>query len=251
MPSWARRSGDLGRHLAARQNVRDRRCPCVLSLGLERRPATRCIRRSRVWSTSRKREASSTSHAGTARALCMPQSRVPGHATGRRAPTCSRTEWSSVRRHVWRNRSPLAPGPGARHDRRPLRPRLERFAVHTPGSAVLERLPRPDRIGARARRPVDVHGAGPAHSPLLAKQRGRNQRIPRTTTDRILADYETSGFGYCDYPGMRDWGDALVKPKWVRAAVAGRDGLEFVVDDHDKVVSWAGAQDVVTCVRRS
>ncbi len=71
---------------------------------------------------------------------------------------------------------------------------------------------------------------------------------PEETMARILADYETSGFGYCDYAGMRDWGDALVKPKWVRAAVAGRDGLELV-DYHE--TGWAGAQDVVTCVRRS
>jgi SAM-dependent methyltransferase len=70
---------------------------------------------------------------------------------------------------------------------------------------------------------------------------------PREAMDRILAGYDTAGFGYGDYTGMRDWGDALVRPEWVRAMIAGRDALELV----DYLESgWAGAQDVVTCLHR-
>jgi len=70
---------------------------------------------------------------------------------------------------------------------------------------------------------------------------------PEKVMDRILHDYETAGFGYSDYTGMRDWGDALVRPEWVRATIAGRDGLELV----DYLESgWAGAQDMVTCLHR-
>jgi SAM-dependent methyltransferase len=67
---------------------------------------------------------------------------------------------------------------------------------------------------------------------------------PEETMDRILDDYETAGFGYSDYTGMRNWGNSLVRPEWVRATIAGRDGLELV--DYFES-GWAGAQDVVTC----
>jgi SAM-dependent methyltransferase len=67
---------------------------------------------------------------------------------------------------------------------------------------------------------------------------------PRRTMDRILADYDSAGFGYSDYPGMLNWGDALVTPAWVRGAIANTERLELV--DHVET-AWAAAQDVVTC----
>jgi SAM-dependent methyltransferase len=63
--------------------------------------------------------------------------------------------------------------------------------------------------------------------------------------ERILRGYDSSGFGYADYPGAEGWGDALVTPEWVRKAVDDRDGMR-VVDFWE--TGWVGSQDVVTCV---
>jgi SAM-dependent methyltransferase len=68
---------------------------------------------------------------------------------------------------------------------------------------------------------------------------------PQQTMNGILADYDSAGFGYSDYAGVHNWGDALVTPEWVRGAIASTERLQLV--DHVET-EWAAAQDVVTCL---
>jgi SAM-dependent methyltransferase len=72
-------------------------------------------------------------------------------------------------------------------------------------------------------------------------------KLSREGMAQIVRGYDESGFGYANYAGVRDWGDNVAKPEWVRSLIASRPGLELV--DYEES-GWVNALDVVTCVRR-
>ena len=45
---------------------------------------------------------------------------------------------------------------------------------------------------------------------------------------RIGADYPSSGYGFEDYPGEKDYGVSLTSPEWIRARIRELGGLREV-----------------------
>jgi len=64
--------------------------------------------------------------------------------------------------------------------------------------------------------------------------------------DRIGIDYPTTGFGFEDYPGEKDYGVSLTSPEWIRARVRELGGLREV---YFKERGWDNHQDVFGVVR--
>src|SRR6266851_3794866 len=64
--------------------------------------------------------------------------------------------------------------------------------------------------------------------------------------DRIGIDYPTTGFGFEDYPGEKDYGVSLTSPEWMRARVRELGGLREV---YFKERGWDNHQDVFGVVR--
>lgn len=64
--------------------------------------------------------------------------------------------------------------------------------------------------------------------------------------ERIGSDYPTTGYGFEDYPGARDYGVSLTSPEWVRARVCELGALREV---YFKERGWDQHQDVYGFVR--
>lgn len=64
--------------------------------------------------------------------------------------------------------------------------------------------------------------------------------------DRIGLDYPTSGYGFEDYPGEKDYGVSLTSPAWIRSRVREVGGLREVLF---KKRGWDNHQDVFAFVR--
>lgn len=80
-----------------------------------------------------------------------------------------------------------------------------------------------------------------------------HQRIPTPEFDyglqtkqtmRIGRDYPTTGYGFEDYPGEKDYGVSLTSPKWIRDRVREVGGLREILfrergwDDHQDVFAF-------------
>jgi hypothetical protein len=64
---------------------------------------------------------------------------------------------------------------------------------------------------------------------------------------QLLHDYETSGFGYCDYPRHNNYGISLTAASWVAGRLEQRPHMRIVTYSE---MAWAAFQDVVSVVRR-
>jgi SAM-dependent methyltransferase len=64
--------------------------------------------------------------------------------------------------------------------------------------------------------------------------------------DVIGADYPTTGYGFADYPGAKDYGVSLTAPEWIRAHVQKLGGLREV---YFRERGWDDHQDVFGFVR--
>jgi SAM-dependent methyltransferase len=64
--------------------------------------------------------------------------------------------------------------------------------------------------------------------------------------DVIGNDYPTTGYGFADYPGEKDYGVSLTAPEWIRARVQKLGGLREV---YFRERGWDNHQDVFGFVR--
>jgi hypothetical protein len=64
--------------------------------------------------------------------------------------------------------------------------------------------------------------------------------------DVIGSDYPTTGYGFADYPGEKDYGVSLTAPEWIRARVQKLGGLREV---YFRERGWDDHQDVFGFVR--
>jgi SAM-dependent methyltransferase len=64
--------------------------------------------------------------------------------------------------------------------------------------------------------------------------------------DVIGLDYPTTGYGFADYPGEKDYGVSLTSPEWIRARVQELGGLREV---YFRERGWDNHQDVFGFVR--
>jgi SAM-dependent methyltransferase len=65
--------------------------------------------------------------------------------------------------------------------------------------------------------------------------------------DRMVVEYEKSGFAFADYPETKDWGVSLTSPAWIRSRVEKLGGLREV---YFQKQGWDNHQDVFAFVRR-
>jgi SAM-dependent methyltransferase len=66
--------------------------------------------------------------------------------------------------------------------------------------------------------------------------------------DGIVSHYPTTGYGFADYPGEKDYGVSLTSPEWIRARVRELGGLREV---YFRERGWDNHQDVFGFVRES
>jgi len=72
--------------------------------------------------------------------------------------------------------------------------------------------------------------------------------IAKKDIPRIRTDYVETGYGYCDYPYMTDYGISLTSPDWIQGQVKHFTGLRQVFfephawDDHQDVYGFVNAE---------
>ena len=71
-------------------------------------------------------------------------------------------------------------------------------------------------------------------------------RLSKAEIDRLVDDFERTGFGYRDLPNLNDYGTSLASPSWVCAWLTRQSRLGLVLFTER---GWATHQDVVACIR--
>lgn len=67
------------------------------------------------------------------------------------------------------------------------------------------------------------------------------ERVPR-----LIDSYDTTGFGYLDYPGVQGYGISLASPSWTLAHLEKMNDINLLAYTE---MGWDSHQDVITCMR--
>ena len=95
------------------------------------------------------------------------------------------------------------------------------------------------------------------HGPYVARRlrsRVANYGLEEQVVTNLVASYDSTGFGYVDYPsevpalvGVTKYGFCVSKPSWVCSQIESLSGLHLVVYTER---AWDHHQDSVGCTRQ-
>lgn len=95
------------------------------------------------------------------------------------------------------------------------------------------------------------------HGPFVARQlrlHSGNYGLNEQSMLTLLSGYDTTGFGYVDYPseilprvGVKKYGFCVAKPSWVIRQLEARPGMRLVTYSEQ---AWDNHQDSVACMNR-
>jgi SAM-dependent methyltransferase len=86
------------------------------------------------------------------------------------------------------------------------------------------------------------------HAAQRVLHREFDYAVPEEEIERIVSDYQASGYGFADYAGAQNWGVSLTSPAWIRARVRELGDLREV---YFKARGWDNHQDVFGFVSKA